>query len=88
MSPRAPELTCQELVELVTDYFEDALGAAERARFEAHVVGCPGCDAYLAQMRTTLDVVGATTGLDTQPEVSALLEAFRDWRLNRSPDAA
>ena len=87
MSPRAPELTCQELVELVTDYFEDALGPADRARFEAHVAGCPGCDAYLGQMRTTLEVVGATAALETQPEVSALLEAFRDWQRNRSPDA-
>jgi len=87
MSPRAPELTCQELVELVTDYFEDALGPADRARFEAHVAGCPGCDAYLGQMRTTLEVVGATAALENQPEVSALLEAFRDWQRNRSPDA-
>jgi anti-sigma factor RsiW len=88
MRPWAPELTCQQLVELVTDYFEDALGAAERARFEAHVAGCPGCDAYLGQMRTTLEVVGATAAIETQPEVSALLEAFRNWKLNRSPDAA
>ena len=33
------ELTCQELVELVTDYLEGALPAAERARFEAHLAG-------------------------------------------------
>jgi hypothetical protein len=86
VSPQTPELTCQQLVELVTDYFEDVLGPADRARFQAHVDGCPGCDAYLGQMRTTLGVVGATAALETRPEVSALLEAFRDWTLNRSPD--
>ena len=86
MSPQTPELTCQQLVELVTDYFENALGPADRARFEAHVAGCPGCDAYLGQMRTTLEVVGATAELETRPEVEALLDAFRDWKLNRSPD--
>jgi hypothetical protein len=75
-----PDLTCQELVELVTDYFEDALDAADRARFQAHVADCPGCDAYLRQMRTTLEVVGATAALDARPEVSALLQAFRDWK--------
>jgi anti-sigma factor RsiW len=80
MSPPALDLTCRQLVELVTDYFEDALDPADRARFEAHVAGCPGCDAYLAQMRTTLEVVGATAALDARPEVSALLEAFRDWK--------
>jgi anti-sigma factor RsiW len=75
-----PDLTCQELVELVTDYFEDALDAADRARFQAHVADCPGCDAYLAQMRTTLEVVGATAALEARPEVSALLQAFRNWK--------
>jgi len=74
------ELTCQELVELVTDYFEDALAPADRARFEAHVAGCPGCDAYLGQMRTTLEVVRATAVLQARPQVSALLKAFRAWR--------
>jgi anti-sigma factor RsiW len=84
VSPQTPELTCQQLVELVTDYFENTLGPADRARFEAHVAGCPGCDAYLEQMRTTLEVVGATAALEAAPEVSAVLEAFRDWKLNRS----
>jgi anti-sigma factor RsiW len=88
VSPQTPELTCQQLVELVTDYFENALGPADRARFEAHVAGCPGCDAYLGQMRTTLEVAGATAALETRPEVSALLEAFREWKRNRSPDTA
>jgi anti-sigma factor RsiW len=74
-------LTCQQLVELVTDYFEDALPPPDRARFEAHVAGCPGCDAYLGQMRTALAVVGATAALEARPETSALLHAFRDWRL-------
>lgn len=41
MSPPAPELTCQELVQLVTDYFEGALEPADRARFEAHVAAVP-----------------------------------------------
>jgi anti-sigma factor RsiW len=89
VSPQIRELTCQQLVELVTDYFENALGPEERARFEAHVAGCPGCDAYVRQMRTTLEVVGATAALATRPEVSALLDALRDWkRIPSSDDAA
>ena len=73
-------LTCQELVELVTDYFENALGPADRARFDAHVAECPGCEIHLRQMVTTLELVGATAALETRPEVSALLHAFRAWR--------
>ena len=60
-------LTCQELVELVTDYSENALGPADRPRFDAHVAECPGCDIYLRQMQTTLELVGATAGLETDP---------------------
>src|SRR3954464_16071640 len=87
------ELTCQELVELVTDYLDDALDPADRARldahvpppagrprFDAHVASCPGCDAHLAQMRTTLVIVGATAELEARPEVSGLLEALRGWK--------
>ncbi len=39
------DLICQDLIELVTDYLEDALSASERARFEAHIADCPYCDA-------------------------------------------
>jgi anti-sigma factor RsiW len=31
------DLSCQELVELVTDYLDGALAPVQRARFEAHV---------------------------------------------------
>ena len=75
-----PELTCQELVELVTDFFDDALEPAERARFAAHLSECPGCVAHVAQLRATIELAGATRGLEERPEVSALLQTFREWR--------
>jgi anti-sigma factor RsiW len=52
-------MSCRELVELVTDYLEGALSPEDVARFEAHVAGCPGCAAYLEQMRTTIAVIRA-----------------------------
>jgi anti-sigma factor RsiW len=52
-------MTCQELVELVTDYLEGALPPEDAARFEAHVGSCPGCEAYLEQIRTTIAVMQA-----------------------------
>jgi anti-sigma factor RsiW len=73
-------LSCQELVELVTDYLEDALPPAERARFEAHVAACPGCEAHLEQLRVTIAVTRATADLEARPEINRLREAFRDWR--------
>jgi anti-sigma factor RsiW len=79
------DLSCQELVELVTDYLEGALAPDERARFDAHLAECPGCDRYLAQMRTTIQLAGASSELESRPEVSGLLEAFRDWKRTRYP---
>ena len=77
----APELHCQELVELVTEYLEGALGAADRARFEAHLAGCAGCRAYLDGMRTTIAATGALREDDLSPQArDDLLRAFRGWR--------
>jgi anti-sigma factor RsiW len=74
-------ISCQELVELVTDYLEDALPPAERARFERHLEGCGGCAAYLEQMRTTIELTGRLTLAQIEPDAEeALLQAFRDWR--------
>ena len=74
-------LTCRELVELVTDYLEDALPAAERARFDAPLVDCEHCTEYLAQMRTTIALLGRLPA-DSLPDVARdrLLAAFRDWK--------
>jgi anti-sigma factor RsiW len=72
-------MTCQELVELITDYFEGALDAGERDRFEAHLTVCPGCESYLEQMRATLHLAGDAAALEQQPEVIGLLDAFRHW---------
>jgi anti-sigma factor RsiW len=74
------ELACQQVVELVTAYLEDALDPADRERFEEHLVLCDGCGTYLEQMRTTIRLSGR---LDEQlpDELEAqLLEAFRSWR--------
>jgi anti-sigma factor RsiW len=80
-------LTCQELVELVTEYFEGTLSPAERARFDAHVADCPGCENHLEQMRMTIAFARAGAQLgEWRPDVAALLDAFRDWKHARSHD--
>ena len=75
------EMTCQELVEVITDYLEGTLPAPDRARFEAHLEECPYCESYLAQMRETIATLGDLREESLSPEVRAgLLEAFRGWR--------
>jgi hypothetical protein len=73
-------MTCKELVELATEYFEGTLDDAVQADFEAHLGLCPGCVTYLEQLRTTLRVAHDVHALERRPEVARLLEAFRDWR--------
>ena len=76
----APELTCIELVELVTDYLEGSLSDEDRTRFDDHVRGCDGCTNYVDQMRTTIAVVGRVEADDLSEETKAeLLAAFRGW---------
>ena len=36
---RPGDLPCQHVVEMVTDYLEDALPPADRRRFEVHLAG-------------------------------------------------
>ena len=74
-------LSCRELVELVTDYLEDALSSEDRARFEAHIAACEHCTAYLEQMRVTLAVVGQIDPGELSGEMEReLLDAFRTWK--------
>jgi anti-sigma factor RsiW len=78
---RDQELTCAELVELVTDYLEGRLPDRERRRFDEHLTGCDGCTAYVEQMRTTIAVAGRVPAPDVPAELQErLLEAFRGWR--------
>ncbi len=74
-------LSCQELVELVTDYLEGALDSAERARFEHHLEECGNCQLYLDQMRATIELTGSLQPESISPEAEeTLLGAFRDWK--------
>ncbi len=71
-------LTCQEIVELVTDYLEGTLSEEQTARFEEHLSLCDGCRWYLDQMRITIATVGRIEESDLPPDMrDTLLTAFR-----------
>lgn len=74
-------MTCREVVELMTDYLDGVLSAADRARFEQHLTGCDGCKAYLAQLRTTRRLMGQIAHEPVpEPLKAELLNAFRTWK--------
>lgn len=76
----ARTLTCREVIDLLTDYVEDALPEQERRRVEAHLASCDGCTTYLEQMRETIRLTGMLTEEQIpEEEEQRLLDAFRDW---------
>jgi anti-sigma factor RsiW len=75
------DLTCKELVELITGYLEGTLRGRQRRRFESHLTACDGCTRYMAQMEATIRATGTLTEEQVPDEQKVvLLAAFRDWR--------
>ncbi len=73
-------LSCQEVVELVTDYLEGALPPRELELFEYHLSRCAGCTAFVEQMRATIALAGTVRADELSPETrDAIVKDFRDW---------
>jgi len=84
---RRRDLVCQQAVELVTDYLEDALSGADRRRYEAHLAGCPHCTEYLAQMRKTIELTGGLTPEDLTTQMQDdFIALYRQWRGDHPTD--
>ena len=75
-------ISCQEVVEVVTDYLEGKLSPADVAIFEAHLKLCDGCQFYLDQMRITIDAVGRIEDEEVPAQLrDTVLAAFRNRRV-------
>lgn len=82
---RRRQLSCQQMVELVTEYLDGVMEPRRRARFEAHLSGCDGCTNYVEQFRTTVSVVGRLEVDDVpEPVMAELVSAFRNWADDRN----
>jgi anti-sigma factor RsiW len=78
---RRADLSCQQVVELVTDYLEGRLSRRDRRRFEKHLSACDGCTRYVEQMRQTIRLLGRLEEKDLSKKAKAeLMAAFRDWK--------
>jgi len=79
------ELSCKELVEIVTNYLEDRLDPRDKIRFESHLGDCPACAAYLQQMRETVLALARIPDPEIpEPMRPRLLAAFRSRSLTSS----
>lgn len=74
-------LTCQMLVEVITDYIEETMPPGERQQFEAHLAICPGCVTYLTQMRQTIAAVGHLhVDMFESAAQAELVLLFQEWK--------
>jgi hypothetical protein len=90
MSADVEHITCQQFVEVLTDYLEGAVDAATRAEIERHIVICRGCSTYVDQMHTTIDLLGRLATADEEEGrdgggAGELLELLRAWKAGREP---
>jgi anti-sigma factor (TIGR02949 family) len=81
MADSHEHISCQQVVDLVTEYLDDAMVVDDRSLFEQHLNFCDGCIWYVDQIKTTVATVGRISEEDVPAEMrDRLLTAFRDWK--------
>jgi hypothetical protein len=74
------EMNCDELVERVTDYLEDALTPVDQLRLDEHITVCIGCQAHLGEVEVMLDLISSTPAEPLSPGLeSSLMAIHRQW---------
>jgi predicted anti-sigma-YlaC factor YlaD len=81
MSDHNTDIACIDVVQLLSDYLEGRLTREMTSRVEEHLKTCDGCERYLDQLRTTIEVAGLLREEDIDPEARVeLLAAFRTFK--------
>jgi anti-sigma factor RsiW len=75
------QVSCGEVLALLTDYLDDALPAEGHRDVAQHLDVCPGCSAWSAQVLATIAALGCLReGVITPPVLAALRESFAGSR--------
>jgi anti-sigma factor RsiW len=78
---RRRALVCRQAVALMAEYLDGRLTERDAQRLERHLVGCPHCSEYLAQLRVTIDALGHAEPDDLSDDaVDELVHLYRQWR--------
>ena len=89
MDTNPNDMSCKELVELVTDYLEGALSPARPAALELHIGKCEWCKLYIDQVRLTVKADGKLTEDSLNPQAKEeVLAVFRNWKNSDSDSHA
>ena len=79
-SVTADEVTCQQFVELVTDYFEGVLPPRTLSHVEEHLVMCDWCVAFVSQMQVTVESLRTLKDRSSPEPPDSVLAALRAKR--------
>jgi anti-sigma factor (TIGR02949 family) len=76
------EFSCQEMIEVVTNFLDGALPLEEQERFERHLSYCAGCSTYVDQIRETIRQTGAVPREEALPPAlrEEIVARFRNWK--------
>ena len=79
-------LTRQEVVELITDYLENALLPQKMEQPEKHFAACPLCVEYLKQVKLTIELRSKLAQGPAFPSMKKreLLQIFQNWQQDSS----
>ena len=69
-------MTCKDVIEILSDYLEEALSPAAMARLEQHLRDCPPCIAYLNTFRRSRELAGEVSQVEMPPEMKQRLRSF------------
>ena len=74
------EVTCQQFVELVTEYLEGALEPRTLSQVEEHLAMCDWCVTYVEQMQATIASLGEFKDARRPEPSDSVLAAVRARR--------
>jgi anti-sigma factor RsiW len=70
------EVTCASGVSVLMDYLEGVVSEDVRAAIDAHVNGCPRCQAFIESYRATPRILREATIATFPPELEQSLIAY------------
>jgi anti-sigma factor RsiW len=74
---------CREVIDLLTEYLEGGLPAAEARRLERHLAGCDACAGFLESLKTVRAAAGTPKADSLPEECHTALRSFLRERLER-----
>lgn len=66
-------VSCSRIVSIASDYLDGVLPPEERAEVDAHLEGCDSCPLHLAQLRTTIKILGERPDVVVPDELRQML---------------